>query len=205
MQQINLYLPEFRPNREPLRAVHMLWACAGLLVLLLVFTLYSSFQNRHLEEEVVRSQEATKAILQQFDALSKNKPAQTSADLDVRLEQLQANLQRHVQILAMIQHQDLGNDKGFSAQLNALAKASLSSISLETFSLQRGGNYAELSGKTSAADQIPLYLQRLRADPSFEKVAFGVLKVTREENGSALQFSLAKSQSDNAKKNGGQH
>lgn len=205
MQQINLYLPEFRPNREPLRTLHMLWACAGLFVLLLLFTVYSSFQNSRLEAQLVQTQNATKSILQQFDALSKNKPAQSSAELDVRLEQLQANLQRHLQILAMIQHQDLGNDKGFSAQLNALAKASLSSISLESFSLQRGGSYAELSGKTSAADQVPLYLQRLRADPSFEKVAFGVLKVAREENGSALQFSLAKAQSDAAKKSGGQH
>lgn len=205
MQQINLYLPEFRPNREPLRAVHMMWACAGLLVLLLLFTVYSSFQNRGLEQQLARSQEATKAILQQFDALNKNKPAQSGADVDVRLEQLQANLQRHLQILAMIQHQDLGNDKGFSAQLNALAQASLSTVSLETFSLQRGGSYAELSGKTSAADQIPLYLQRLRADPSFEKVAFGVLKVTREENGNSLQFSLAKAQSDTMKKSGGQN
>lgn len=205
MQQINLYLPEFRPNREPLRAIHMVWACAGLLVLLLLFTLYSSFQNRGLEEQLVQSQEATKTILQQFDALTKNKPAQSGADLDVRIEQLQANLQRHLQILAMIQHQDLGNDKGFSAQLNALAQASLSSISLETFSLQRGGSYAELSGKTSAADQIPLYLQRLRNDPSFEKVAFGVLNITRENNGSTLQFSLAKAQSDASKKIGGQN
>jgi len=205
MQQINLYLPEFRPNREPLRAVHMLWVCAGMFVLLLMFTLYSSFQNRRLEAQVAQAQEATKAILQQFDAISKNKPTQTGVELDVRLEQLQANLQRHLQILAMIQHQDLGNDKGFSAQLNALAQASLTSVSLESFSLQRGGNYAELSGKTSSADQIPLYLQRLRSDPSFEKVAFGVLKVTREENGSALKFSLAKPQSDAAKKSGGQH
>jgi hypothetical protein len=204
MQQVNLYLPELRPNREPLRAIHMLWGCVGLMVLLLLFTVFSVFQNRRLEAKLVESQAATKTILQQVDLLAKNKPAQSSADLDARLEQLQTSMQRHMQILAMIQHQDLGNDKGFSAQLNALAEASLSSVSLESFSLQKGGSYAELSGKTSSADQIPLYLQRLRNDPSFEKVAFGVLNVSREEGGNALQFSLTRAQNAAGKNSGGQ-
>jgi hypothetical protein len=99
----------------------------------------------------------------------------------------------------MISHQDLGNDKGFSAQLNALAKASLNTISLETFSLQKGGTYAELSGKTRSADQIPLYVQKLRSDPSFANVGFGVLNVQRDENSGLLQFSLAKAVEDKEK------
>jgi len=203
MQQINLYLLEFQPNREPLRAIHMAWSSLAILVLLLCFSLYSSHKNALLEQQLVQEQQVQQTLQAQLQRLSAQKPAQASAELDEKIVQLQKNLQRHQQILTMISRQDLGNDKGFSAQLIALANASLSTISLESFSLERGGKYAELSGLTRSADQIPLYLQRLRQNPSFADVGFGVLNIERDkQQAGLLQFSLAKAKDDKA---GGKH
>jgi len=197
MQQINLYLPEFRPNREPVRAIHMLWIGLALLVLLIAFSFYSKHQRVLLEQQLEQEKIAQQNLQTQLQALGAKKPAQSSAELDMKIAQLQKNLQRHLQILSMISHQDLGNDKGFSAQLNALGQASLSSISVETFSLQRGGKYVELSGLTRSADQIPLYMQRLRKDPSFTDVGFGVLSIERDkEQSGLLKFSLAKAKDE---------
>jgi len=197
MQQINLYLPEFRPNREPLRAIHMLWSSLAFLVLLLCFSLYSNQQQGLLQKQLVTEQQSQEALQAQLKSLTAQKPAQASVDLDIKVAQLQKNVQRHQQILAMISSQDLGNDKGFSAQLNALSQASLNTISVESFSLQRGGKYAELTGLTRSADQIPFYLQRLRKNPSFAEVGFGVLNIERDaEQGGLLKFSLAKAKDD---------
>jgi len=197
MQQINLYLPEFRPNREPLRAIHMAWAGLGLLVLLILFSFYSNHQQELLQQQLAQEQASQQGLQTQLQMLSVKKPAQSSAELDLKIAQLQKNLQRHLQILSMISHQDLGNDKGFSAQLNALSQASLSTISVESFSLQLGGKYAELSGLARGADQIPLYLQRLRKDASFANVGFGVLNIERDaEKSGLLKFSLAKAKKD---------
>lgn len=202
MQQINLYLPEFRPNREPLRAVHMAWAGLAFLILLLAFSFYSKHQQTQLQQQLVQEQNALQSMQTQLQVLSVKKPMQSSAELDIKIAQLQKNLQRHLQILSMISHQDLGNDKGFSAQLNALGQASLSTISVESFSLQRGGKYAELSGLTRGADQIPLYLQRLRRDSSFTDVGFGVLNIERDAQQSGLlKFSLAKAKDDKSGNN----
>jgi hypothetical protein len=201
MQQINLYLPEFRPNREPLRAIHMAWGGLAFLVLLVCFSFYSSHQHALLEKQLGQEQENQKTLQTQLQILSAKRPAQASADLDAKIIQLQKSLQRHQQILAMIAHQDLGNDKGFSAQLNALGQASLTTISVESFSLQRGGKYAELTGLARSADQIPLYIQRLRKDSSFAEVGFGVLSVERDAQQSGLlKFSLAKAQDDKSTK-----
>lgn len=204
MQQINLYLPEFRPNREPLRAIHMLWASVVVLVMLLGFSVYSNHQHGQLQAQLLVEQKAQETMQAQLKVLSAQKPAQASADLDVKITQLQKNVQRHQQILAMISNQDLGNDKGFSAQLDALAQASLNTISIESFSLQRGGKYAELTGLTRSADQIPFYLQRLRKDPSFAEVGFGVLNIERDsEQGGLLKFSLAKAKENKNASSGG--
>lgn len=197
MQQINLYLPEFRPNREPLRAVHMALGGLALLVLLIIYSFYSNHQHNLLLQQLAQEQNTQQSLQAQLQVLGAKKPAQSSAELDIKIAQLQKNLQRHLQILSMISHQDLGNDKGFSSQLNALGQASLSTISVESFSLQRGGKYAELSGLTRGADQIPLYLQRLRRDASFTDVGFGVLNIERDaEKSGLLKFSLAKAQKD---------
>ena len=204
MQQINLYLPEFRPNREPLRAIHMAWAGLALLVLLVAYSFYSSHQHSLLQQQLEAEQKTQATLQTQLQALTIQKPAQASDELDAKIIQLQKNVQRHQQILNMISHQDLGNDKGFSAQLNALGAASLNTISVESFSLQRGGKYAELSGLTRSADQIPLYMQRLRKDASFSDVGFGVLNVARDpEKSGFLKFSLAKPKDE--KNNGGTH
>ncbi|GGY67846.1 hypothetical protein GCM10011613_10070 [Cellvibrio zantedeschiae] len=197
MQQINLYLPEFRPNREPLRAIHMLWGGLALLLLLILFSFYSNYEYKALEQQLAQEKVAQQNMQTQLQLLSTKKPAQSSAELDVKIAQLQKNLQRHLQILSMISHQDLGNDKGFSSQLNALGQASLNTISVQAFSLQRGGKYAELSGLTRSADQIPLYLQRLRRDSSFAEVGFGVLNIERDkEQSGLLKFSLAKAKDE---------
>lgn len=207
MQQINLYLPEFRPNREPLRAIHMLWCGLALLILLLAFSFYSHNQQKRLSEQLAQEQASLQTMQSQLQLLSAKKPAQASAELDVKIAQLQKSLQRHLQILSMISHQDLGNDKGFSSQLSALGQASLQTVSVESFSLQRGGKYAELSGVTRAADQIPLYVQRLRRDASFAEVGFGVLNIERDkEQSGVLKFSLAKAGDDKTGKNSaGEH
>jgi type II secretory pathway pseudopilin PulG len=204
MQQINLYLPEFQPSREPMRAIHALVSIVVVAALLMLFSVTSNLQYKKLQKQIADEQQAQSVLQKQLDALSTKKPASNGASLDEEIEKLQKDLQRRQQILDLISNQSLGNDKGFSSQLHALAKASLATVSIETFSLQKGGSYVELGGKTTAADQIPLYLQKLHEEASFAKVAVGVLHVQRDEKDSALLvFSLTKpvpeKATDNAK------
>jgi hypothetical protein len=193
MQQINLYLPEFRPNREPLRAMHMPWGLLAVFILLLAVSVYRNQQHTQLLIQLTQAQQTQQTLQTQLQNVTAQIAAPNSVDLDKKIQQLQKDLQRRQQILAIISSKDLGNDKGFSAQLTALAEAALNTLSIETFSLQQGGTYAELSGKARSADQIPLYLQKLRASESFANVGFGVLNIIRDEkNNGLLQFSLAK-------------
>lgn len=200
MQQINLYLPEFRPNRDPLRSVHMLWGSVVLTVLLIFFSVYSSYHNAQLRQQIAAEQEALQAAQQQLQKLALQQPQNLRAQLDQEVLQLQTERKRRELLLTLISRQDLGNTSGFSAQLQTLARQSLESIALERFSLQQGGSYVELSGTTHSADQVPVYIQRLRSESSFAKVGFGVLRVERPENKTApLRFSFFKPQpQDNA-------
>lgn len=203
MQQINFYLPEFRPSREPLRAIHMLWVLSIMLLVLIAITALTYYQYQELEHEFAKVDDMQKKMQTQLQTAMTVRPPISGPDLEQKIQRLQEELQRRNELESIITTQNLGNDKGFSAQLAALAKSSLQSISIETFSLQKGGSYAELTGKARSADQIPLYLQKLRSDPSFANVGFGVMSVARSEAASGvLQFSLAKAveEKDEAKK-----
>jgi hypothetical protein len=193
MQQINLYLAEFRPSREPLRTNHMAWGLLGVFIVLILVSVYTHQQQAQLQQTIIQAQQAQAALQAQLKILTPPKAVQSIAEVDAEILRLQNQLLRRQRVLAIISSQNLGNDKGFSQQLTALAQPALNTISLETFSLQKGGTYAELSGKARSADQIPLYVKKLREQESFAKVGFGVLNVARDEKQNGLLwFSLAK-------------
>jgi Tfp pilus assembly protein PilN len=192
MQQINLYLPEFRPNREPLRSVHMVWGGLALIVLLIVFSVYSAYKNDQLEVQLATEKQAMESLQQEVQKLSAQQASIQPVQLDTVINRLQGEITRRKQILALISNQDFGNTHGFSTQLEGLARQSLESLALESFSLQLGGGYVEMAGKTHQPDQIPLYLQRLRSEQGFANARFGVLNVERNSVGAAWNFQVAK-------------
>ena len=193
MQQINLYLPEFQPNREPLRSVQMLWGLGLFIVLLIIVSVLSANANRERELALEQSRAQLDELKAQVVQLEQQRPRNNLAELDQNILHLTQELDRRKQIFTIIANKDLGNNTGFSAHLQALGRQSLDTLSLSVFSLQLGGNYAEFAGKTRAADQIPLYVQRLRTEPVFAQAAFGVLNIEPVKNSQGLfDFSLAK-------------
>jgi len=200
MQQINLYLPEFQPNREPLRSMQMLWGLGFFAVILIIVTLMSANTNREQALALEQSRAQLEQLKNQVTQMEQQRPRSNLAELDGQIVQLTQELERRGQIFNIIANKNLGNNTGFSAHLQALGRQSLDTLSLSVFSLQQGGNYAEFAGKTRAADQIPLYLQRLRSEPIFAQAAFGVLNIAPAKNGAGLfDFSLAKPSVDESK------
>lgn len=200
MQQINLYLPEFQPNREPLRSVQMLWGLFFFAVMLIVVTLMSVNTNREQALALEQSRAQLEQLKNQVTQLEQQRPGNNLAELDGQIVQLTQELDRRGQIFTIIANKNLGNNTGFSAHLQALGRQSLDTLSLSVFSLQQGGNYAEFAGKARAADQVPLYLQRLRSEPVFTQAAFGVLNIAPAKNELGLfDFSLSKPSADETK------
>lgn len=191
MQQINLYLPEFQPNREPLRSIHMLWGLFVFVILLLLFSLFTFNANKTRTLVLENNRQQLEQRKQQLVQLEQQRPQHNLAQLDGEILRLQHELQRREQILGIIANKKLGNNTGYSGHLYALGNQSLETISLQAFSLAQGGRYVEFAGQTRAADQVPLYIQRLRTQTAFADSAFGVLQLKPVAAG-VFEFSLAK-------------
>ncbi|HSC66339.1 MAG TPA: MSHA biogenesis protein MshI [Cellvibrio sp.] len=193
MQQINLYLPEFQPKSEPMRSVHMLWGMGIFTVLLIITSVLSASANRDRAQAIEQSRAQLEQLKTQATQLEQQHPNVNLAELDAQILSLSQELDRREQIFSIIANKNLGNNSGFSAHLEALGRQSLEGVSLSAFALQNGGSYTEFAGKTHSADQIPLYIQRLRAESAFVQSAFGVLNLEPLENEPGVfAFTLAK-------------
>ena len=197
-QEINLYSLEFRQGFQPLSARRIAQcALATFVVLMLVegFTTWRLFANRDqlqrlaLEQQVVSQRLAQ---LKQTQALSQR------PKLELEINNLQAQVARREELKSIIGGQSLGNAKGFSVLLEAMARQTIPNIALSEFRILLGGDYVELDGDTREAESVPRYLQKLRGEESFSHVRFGVLTISRDEHSGVLKFSLGKFKEDNA-------
>ena len=177
----------------------MLFAAGCLLALMISYSFYARIQVKNLAQQEAQAQSTFAEMSNRLKMLSAKKPLADNPELDIKITQLQTALQRREQVLQLLSHHALGNDKGFSAQVMALGRAALSGLSLESFSLERGGEYIELSGVTQSADKVPLYIQRLKAEQSFADVGLGVMNIERDKTQTnILNFSFKKPKAEKA-------
>lgn len=192
MQQVNLYLPEFRPRRNPLNLAQVLGILLAGALLVALVTFWGAQTNVKLERQLQAERERLAQLTEEVEALRAQASRNNQMSMEERRARLRADVTRRERILQLIERQNLGNAEGFSAQLEALARQSREGLALAEFYLKQGGNYMEMRGRVASAQRLPEYLQRLRQEPSFAQVGFGVIDLARESDGHGpgLEFSL---------------
>jgi uncharacterized protein YpmS len=197
MQQINFYLPEFQPNREPFRSSQLVFVLIIVMLLLAIFTFKSNSNNNELQKKLEQDSLQVNGIKSQLQQFANSKIQVNIVELDNRIIQIKNEIARRQQLLQVISYQRLGNDKGFSAQLEAMARQSNPQIALEIFSLKHGGNYLEMVGNTTSADKLPAYIGLLKLETVFSDVSFGVLEIKPDTKFSGqLRFVVAEPEQD---------
>lgn len=192
MQQVNLYLPEFQPKRDPLNLAQVLGILAVGTALVALASFGGAQTNAELEKELQAQRARLAQVTEEVETLRAQAGRNNQTSLEERRAKLRTEVTRRERILQLIERQNLGNAEGFSGQLEALARQSRKDLSLAEFSLKQGGNYVEMRGRVASAQRLPEYLQRLRQEPSFAQVGLGVIDLARESDGPGpgLEFSL---------------
>jgi len=197
MQQINFYLPEFQPNREPFRSSQIVLILGVLICLFGIVTIKSAFDNKSMQAKILQETEQVNSLRGQFQQFANSKTKVNLIELDNKILQLKNEIARRQQLLHIISYQRLGNDQGFSTQLEAMARQSNKYLALEIFSLKNGGSYLELVGKTTSAELLPAYIIALKSESAFSDVSFGVVSMEPvNKNSGYLQFVVAEPKPD---------
>lgn len=187
-QQINLYLPEFRKEKDWLSVPAMLVICGAFVVLLAITTGVKYLGTYGIEKDIATRQGELNAAREATNALVDSYGVQTEDPrLAAEIQQLEQNLVGKRTLLEFLDGRYIGNVDGFSEYLADLARFHVSGLSLDSIDLREGGRDVTLRGEVSQAENVPLYLQNLSNGESYEGKVFGALRLNEINSDNSLE------------------
>lgn len=190
-QQINLYLPEFRKEKDLLSFANMVAAVIALVIILALVSgarYYGSYQlGQAIAEKQRLLQEARERTNELADSFgSQNEDSQLANEV----RQLEENLQGKRTLLNFLDGRDIGNVDGFSEYLADLSRFHIDGLRLTRINLRGGGQNVFLSGEVARAENVPLYLQNLRNGASYNGKNFETLRISSSDSADNLNISM---------------
>jgi hypothetical protein len=178
VQNINLYLPEFRKKKNWLDADKTVLIAGAGILLMLVATAVDYWQVTQLrgelaakDQEYAQATAATAALLTQYGVQTED-PALLA---DIR--ELEDDLQSKQALLQFLEGRELGNAEGFSEYLADLSRHHVQGLSLEHISLTEGGRAVELGGQVLKPELPSIFLQELAKGSAYSGMQFESLQI----------------------------
>ena len=200
MQQVNLYQKELRPAQAPFSAGTVL-GVAGVWLLLLVTILGVGGWRQHRSAvQLAAAQAAATRETRQLAQLEARYPPPAKDPVLARESaRLQVARDGRAFLLTQLEGKSLGNTDGFSPQLTALARQTMSGLWLTHIDLRQGGKELTLEGGVGKATTVPLYLQRLAGEQAFAGMEFDTFRLSRPQKAPRqIDFFLETSEKDRA-------
>jgi cell division protein FtsB len=181
MQQINLYLPELRPQRQLISALRLLKALALICLLMILQALWTGWQHSTLSADlaVVQDQLNTQAArTQQIEANVATRATDQALVREMNTRETQLAQAR--ELYEFMRGTNLGNMNGYSEHLKDLSRASFTGLWLTEFTIQGNGERVYLKGNAQQAAMMPDYVSRLSmGESSIRSQRFSRLVSTR--------------------------
>ena len=190
-QQINLYQPIFRKQRQVFSALTMVKASGLVAAALLAIYAYGLWQVAGLEAEVVGLEGREKVLTAQLASIDPTVGAERRNEVERELAELNATLLGQQRLIDVLREQPLGTTKGFSGYLAALGRQHTAELWLTDFAIDGGTGGLDLAGRSLRAELVPEYLQRLGSEEAMLGQRFDVLTIEREDESSEVTFRVA--------------
>lgn len=192
-QQINLYQVQYRPQMHVFPAGFMLQATAVLMFAMLLMYVFAQQSVNGIEQElevIARQESVALERLQNIGPLINAVTGELnwSEQLDDSLRML---AERQA-VLNLIQGSTLGDTKGFSRHMRALARQDVDGLWLTHIVLSALGDKTRLDGRAVRAELVPLYVQGLTAEAPFAEQRFHHFQIDSpiDDAETALHFSM---------------
>lgn len=202
MQQINLYQPILRKQERVFSLSTLLQGNLAIFALLLLIYFISVYQSHSLQQQVDKLRlERTQHSDTLTELRSKYPPKKKDMTLMEAIKSKQALLKHRMLLIRELRHQNTGTggNPGFSEQLTGLARQHVKNLWFEEISV-RDNKQLTLLGKATSAKEVPLLIQRLAKEPSFNGTIFSNVNISRDEKDALIAFNLrTEAEADNGK------
>ncbi len=166
-QQINLYLPEFRPSRDYINGVQLLQIAAIALLIMVVISGTNFFRESSLQAQLQVAQARLTEQTNITNELQQNLARRSSDPALVQeLSDREQRLAESEEMLDFLRGTNLGNIEGFSEHLKDLSRATFDGLWLTEFDLLNGGRNVYLKGIARQSAMVPEFIGRLSGGSS---------------------------------------
>ncbi len=186
-QQINLYQPIFRKQRQIFSATTLVQGVGIVAAALLAIYGYGLLQVRGLEGEVVQLEGREKALTTQIARIDPAQNQHRRTEVDEELKKLNATLVTQQRLIDVLRERPLGSQRGFSGYLAALGREHTAELWLTQFAINGSTGALEIAGRSTRPELVPEYLQRLGHEQALTGQRFDALEIARDaDNGEAV-------------------
>jgi len=166
-QQINLYLPEFRPGHNYIDGERVLQITTVLILLMLLVSGVNYFRASSLQAEMEVAQARLAEQTSITNELQQNLARRGSDPVLVQeLADRERRLAESAEMLEFLRGTNLGNVEGFSEHLKDLSRATFDGLWLTEFDLLNGGSNVYLKGIARQSAMVPDFIGRLSGGKS---------------------------------------
>lgn len=166
-QQINLYLDEFRVDKDPISAGLIGNTLAAVLVVMLTIASWDLNEQRLLGNELAALRETLAEETRKTEELDEQLTRRSqNTELTDRLNGAEARYAAGLQIREFLSETNLGNMDGFSGYFKDLSRASIDGLSITAFQFTDGNEQATMSGQVRDSAIVPRYVQNIESGQS---------------------------------------
>ena len=178
-QNINLFNPAFRKQRQILTLATVLQCFGVVLGVLFAYQYYLLQQVNGLTAEVQSAEGLLKSQRAYVDKL-KGKPAtaKTDSQIDVDIARDETELKAAREAMSALKGGAFGNQQGFAEYMRAFSRQSLNGLWLTGFTITGAGEL-EIRGRVLTPDLVPSYIQRLNKEEVLAGRSFARLEMNR--------------------------
>jgi hypothetical protein len=155
---------------------------------LLGIYLYGVVQVGGLEAEVVQLEGREKALTTQLLRIDPALGANRRAELEAELQRLNATLVDQQRLIDVLREQPLGDTRGFSGYLAALARQRTPELWLTALAVNGGTGAIELEGRSLKPELVPQFMQRLGTEAALAGQQFDRFEIGRDEETGETTF-----------------
>lgn len=188
IKHINLIIPELLPKFDPFTLKNVVIAASCLVLTLGGMSAYALWQKNQaagrlasIEKSLLQLQQT---IAESGKALSERRPSPTLA---AETDQIRGNLHARAAAIRTLALHTAPTDQRshlYSTVLGALGRQAMEGVWLTA--IEVAGNDIEISGRMRDHSLLPMYLQKLNAEPTFQNFRFSALTMKGVKPASTL-------------------
>ena len=181
-QQINLFQPIFRRQKQIFSAATMLQSVGVIVVALITVYVYALLQHGKLQAQAVELEGVERARSVQLASLDTSGAPARRAEMERELERLNDTLADQQRLIDVLQERPPGSTNGFSAYLTGLARQRLSGVWLTSILLNGSQEAIELHGRSLDVARVSDYLAVLTNDSALSGQRFDEFAIERTDD-----------------------